>query len=64
MEGETPAETMARMAGKGINIWISSMLTAPMDFGPRGIDSLSRASVHYYNTEDEIGRLIEALPRR
>ncbi|HEX9185331.1 MAG TPA: aminotransferase class V-fold PLP-dependent enzyme [Burkholderiales bacterium] len=64
IEGETPAETMARMAGQGINIWISSMLTAPMDFGPRGIDSLSRASVHYYNTEDEIGRLIEALPRR
>lgn len=64
MEGETPAETMARMAEQRINIWISSMLTAPMDFGPRGIDNLSRASVHYYNTEDEIGRLIEALPRR
>jgi selenocysteine lyase/cysteine desulfurase len=55
---------MARMAGQGINIWISSMLTAPMDFGPRGIDSLSRASVHYYNTEDEIARLIKVLPRR
>jgi selenocysteine lyase/cysteine desulfurase len=64
VEGETPAETMARMAGQGINIWISSMLTAPMDFGPRGIDSLSRASVHYYNTEDEIARLIKVLPRR
>jgi cysteine desulfurase/selenocysteine lyase len=64
VEGETPAETMARMARQGINIWISSMLTAPMDFGPRGIDSLSRASVHYYNTEDEIARLIKVLPRR
>lgn len=60
--GEIPSQTMARMKERGINIWISSMLTAPMDFGPRGIDSLSRASPHYYNTEEEIGRLIEALP--
>jgi selenocysteine lyase/cysteine desulfurase len=31
-------------------------------FDTRGLPDLVRASVHYYNTEDELHRLVEALP--
>jgi cysteine desulfurase / selenocysteine lyase len=35
---------------------------ARLDLLSRGLPDLVRASVHYYNTGNELGRLIRALP--
>ncbi len=60
-DGEDPAAVAARLAASAINISTSRQSSARLDFGARGIASVSRASVHYYNTEDEIGRFCRIL---
>jgi hypothetical protein len=47
---------------RGINVWVSAVGSARWDFEPRSLTSVVRASVHYYNTDDEIDQLIDALP--
>jgi cysteine desulfurase / selenocysteine lyase len=36
--------------------------SAQFDLPSRGLSELVRASVHYYNTQEELDRLIAALP--
>ena len=47
-----------------INVSVSSPGHAPFDLPDRAPAGLVRASVHYYNTHDEIDRLIHALRGR
>ncbi|MEL7258613.1 MAG: aminotransferase class V-fold PLP-dependent enzyme [Pseudomonadota bacterium] len=60
-DGVTPQEITAKLHKRGMNISVSNRTSAQLDLGPRGIDYLARASVHYYNTEDEIARFVEAV---
>ncbi|MEQ9490053.1 MAG: aminotransferase class V-fold PLP-dependent enzyme [Alphaproteobacteria bacterium] len=60
-DGEDPAAVAARLATSAINISTSNQTSARLDFGARGLASVSRASVHYYNTEDEIARFCRIL---
>lgn len=46
---------------RGINIWISPAESTRLDMNARGLDSLIRASVHYYNTVEEVDRFCEVL---
>jgi len=55
--GEEPRETKARLAAAGINVSVSGRASTRLDMDDRDIDDLVRASVHYYNTEEEIDRL-------
>ena len=49
------------LQAKGINTSLIYREGARMDLEPQGIDWVSRISVHYYNTEDDIQALTEAL---
>jgi len=52
--GETASTIHKRLRAKGINISVSSARYARLDFDSRGLDELARASIHYFNTEEEI----------
>ena len=62
VDGVPADEVQRRLAERGVNVSVSLVEYARLDLTPRGLPDLVRASVHYYNTEDELLRLIEALP--
>ncbi len=59
--GEEPAALAARLRGEGINISTSTAAYARLDLAARGLSSVARASVHYYNTQAEIERFCAAV---
>ena len=56
LAGETPDATKARLAAAGINVSVSRARDASLDLGRRGLAAVVRASVHYYNTSEEMAR--------
>jgi selenocysteine lyase/cysteine desulfurase len=55
--GEIPASKIqARLALKDINVSVSRRAYSRLDMEARNLNELVRASVHYYNTEEEIER--------
>lgn len=59
--GWDPDEVMERMAEHRINVRTSTVFSTRFDMTARGIDHLVRASVHYYNTDDELDRMAAVL---
>jgi cysteine desulfurase/selenocysteine lyase len=60
----TPAEQVkARLAEANITTSISSRTSAQFDFTARDLPDMVRASVHYYNTEDEIDLLVRQVEK-
>ncbi len=49
------------LSRSGVNTSVSNVRSAQFDFPGRGLTDLVRASVHYYNTEDELARLCTAV---
>jgi cysteine desulfurase/selenocysteine lyase len=49
---------------RGVRTTISRARSAQLDMPRRGLAEVVRASVHYYNTEGELDRLVDALPGR
>lgn len=62
-EGFEPKEIHARLAARGINVSVSEAASTRLDMDHRGLTSLVRASLHYYNTEEEIERFCVELER-
>ncbi|MFI6316876.1 aminotransferase class V-fold PLP-dependent enzyme [Nonomuraea sp. NPDC050556] len=54
-------EVQRRLGAAGINTSVSSVTSARYDLGARDLAAVVRASVHYYNTEEEIDGLCAAL---
>ncbi|MFB7666028.1 aminotransferase class V-fold PLP-dependent enzyme [Kitasatospora sp. NPDC056138] len=63
VEGHDSHQIAQGLQAERINVSVSNASSARWDFGPRGLDAVVRASVHYYNTDDELDRLCRALPR-
>jgi selenocysteine lyase/cysteine desulfurase len=63
-EGEPPRDIQARLRAANIGVSVSSKSSAQLDFGRRGLTQVVRASVHYFNTEDEIRTFGRALAQR
>lgn len=59
---EAPA-VQAALRARGINTSVSDLASSRLDFTRRGLSRVNRASVHAYNTEDEIARAVDAVAR-
>lgn len=67
MAGMDPVRVQEALRLRHINVSVSVRSGTRIDMDARGIDAMLRASVHYYNTDDELEQLIaalRALPRR
>ncbi len=55
--------TALKMAlrSQGINVSVSTQFSSRLDLQGRGLKDVMRASVHAYNTEDELDRFVDAL---
>jgi selenocysteine lyase/cysteine desulfurase len=60
-DGEAPDTIQRRLGEHRINVSVSRARYATLDLGKRGLPAVVRASVHYYNTSDEIGRFCDVL---
>jgi cysteine desulfurase / selenocysteine lyase len=63
-DGEQPRDIQARLRAANIGVSVSSKSSAQLDFGRRGLSQVVRASVHYFNTEEEIGTFCKVLGSR
>ena len=61
VDGIDPYALAARLRAQHINISVSTIDFARFDFEARGLDAVARASVHYYNTHDELARFVDAV---
>ncbi|HET19380.1 MAG TPA: aminotransferase class V-fold PLP-dependent enzyme, partial [Chromatiales bacterium] len=66
LKGDSPERVRQALRQRDINVSVAQAESARLDMDARGLDSLLRASVHAYNTEDELERFareLEALVR-
>jgi len=63
VNGVTADEVQRRLAEMGINVTVSLEESSRLDLGSRQLPELVRASVHYYNTEEEVERFCDAVAR-
>jgi selenocysteine lyase/cysteine desulfurase len=61
VDGHPATEVVERLRRSSVNTSVSWADGARLDLRRRGLDDVVRASVHYYNTEDEIRRFREAI---
>jgi cysteine desulfurase / selenocysteine lyase len=64
VDGNDADEIQRRLAKAHINISVSRVSSTRLDMEARGLPDLVRASVHYYNTEEEIECLCRVLASR
>ncbi len=60
-ERESAEQIKSRLRNHGINVSIGKSSNAQLDLAREGIAAVVRASVHYYNSEQEIERFIALL---
>ena len=63
-KGLSATELRKALAAAKINVTTSSVFSTRYDMTARGLDLLLRASVHYYNTEEEIARFCDVVHKR
>ena len=56
-----PTAIKEAMAAHKINVWTSSSAGSPVSFQARGLTNVVRASLHYFNTEQEVDYFIDIL---
>jgi cysteine desulfurase / selenocysteine lyase len=61
VEGLDPRDIQTGLRRERINVNTSGVTSTRFDMTQRGLDMMVRASVHYYNTEDEIGRAVDIV---
>jgi selenocysteine lyase/cysteine desulfurase len=61
VEGKQPEEVRLLLRERRIHVSVCSRQATLLDMDSRGLQALVRASLHYFNTEEEIRRFCEAL---
>ncbi len=61
VEGVEPPVAQAALRAQGINVSVAVRTHTLLDMSARGLERMLRASVHYYNTEDELDRACAAV---
>lgn len=60
-EGVSPDEMQRRLEERAVNVSTMDASSAQLDYGPRGIAEAVRSSVHYYNDDSDLDRLVEGV---
>jgi cysteine desulfurase/selenocysteine lyase len=61
VDGIDAREVRMRLAERGIRVSVSAADGQLLDFRRRNLPDLVRASVHYFNTEDELDAFVDAV---
>ena len=59
--GHSAGEVQSALARRKINVSLMDAASARLDLDPRGITEMVRASVHYFNTEEELDLLVQTV---
>jgi selenocysteine lyase/cysteine desulfurase len=59
--GHDPEQVKRFLAERRVNVSVMERESAQLDFGARGIESAVRSSVHYYNDDNDLDRLVEGV---
>lgn len=63
VDGLQPVEIQRQLVAQSINVVVSERQSTRLDMEERNLTTMVRASVHYYNTEEEINRFCEQIER-
>ncbi len=63
VDGQNPQETRRELAKQKTNVSVSLAEYTRIGMDKRGLASVVRASVHYYNSEEEVERLCDFIAR-
>ena len=63
VEGVTAQAVVTRLSEEGINVSLTPASYSRLDLGGRGLEAVVRSSVHYYNNEAELQRLVDVVAR-
>ncbi len=61
VEGRDASSVEAELRARRINVSVSDVAYHRLGLESRGLGSVVRASVHYYNTDDEVAALVDAI---
>lgn len=61
VEGADHNSIKAALRAQAINVSVSTQFSSRLDLRGRGLSDVLRASVHVYNTEQELDRFVAAL---
>lgn len=61
IDGRDLSDVKAALAAQAINVTVSRTPSTRLDMEDRGLTQIVRASVHYYNSEDEVARFCAAI---
>jgi cysteine desulfurase / selenocysteine lyase len=62
VDGVRAADVVQRLRTAAVNTSVSAAGSARFDLPRRGLSEVVRASVHYYNDDEELDRLLRAIP--
>jgi len=59
----SPYDVQRRLTSDRVNVSVMEALSARLDYDARGIDAAVRSSVHYYNDDSDLRRLVKGVSR-